>query len=97
MTTRWLEQLNSLQDKHGKDVSNIHVQAEKNLVKDYLVHIFLGSYFVFFVEFFCLTLVLLFCETNFKACFLFFIERLIRTKDLRKELYQFPARLPLRT
>ncbi|KAK7355667.1 hypothetical protein VNO80_14927 [Phaseolus coccineus] len=37
MTTRWLEQLNSLQDKHGKDVSNIHVQAEKNLVKDYLV------------------------------------------------------------
>jgi len=50
MTTSWLEQLNSLQDKHGKDVSNIHVQAEKNLVKDYLVHI-LGSYFVFFVEF----------------------------------------------
>lgn len=37
MTTSWLEQLNSLQDKHGKDVSNIHVQAEKNLVKDYLV------------------------------------------------------------
>lgn len=41
MTTRWLEQLNSLQDKHGEDVSNIHVQAEKSLVKDYLVHIFL--------------------------------------------------------
>ncbi|CAJ1968372.1 unnamed protein product [Sphenostylis stenocarpa] len=37
MTTRWLEQLNSLQDKHGEDVSNIHVQAEKSLVKDYLV------------------------------------------------------------
>ncbi|XP_014514881.1 kinesin-like protein KIN-5B [Vigna radiata var. radiata] len=37
MTTRWLEQLNSLQDKHGEGVSNIHVQAEKSLVKDYLV------------------------------------------------------------
>jgi len=43
MTTTWLEQLNSLQDKHGEDVSNIHVQAEKSLVKDYLVHIFLYS------------------------------------------------------
>lgn len=37
MMTRWLEQLNSLQDKHGEDVSNIHVQAEKSMVKDYLV------------------------------------------------------------
>ncbi|KAG5112882.1 hypothetical protein AAZX31_13G116600 [Glycine max] len=37
MTTRWLEQLNSLQDKNGEDVSNINVQAEKSLVKDYLV------------------------------------------------------------
>ncbi|WJX11811.1 Kinesin-like protein KIN-5B, variant 2 [Trifolium repens] len=37
MTTQWLEQLISLQDKHGEDVSDIHVQAEKSLVKDYLV------------------------------------------------------------
>ncbi|KAK7345653.1 hypothetical protein VNO77_16261 [Canavalia gladiata] len=37
MTTRWLGQLNSLQDKHGEDISNIHVQAEKCLVKDYMV------------------------------------------------------------
>ncbi|WJX18262.1 Kinesin-like protein KIN-5B, variant 2 [Trifolium repens] len=37
MTTQWLEQLISLQDKHGEDVSDIHIQAEKSLVKDYLV------------------------------------------------------------
>ncbi|CAJ2627591.1 unnamed protein product [Trifolium pratense] len=37
MTTQWLEQLISLQDKHGEDISDIHVQAEKSLVKDYLV------------------------------------------------------------
>ncbi|KAL2323334.1 hypothetical protein Fmac_027713 [Flemingia macrophylla] len=37
MTTKWLEGLNLLQDKHGADVSNINVQAEKCLVKDYLV------------------------------------------------------------
>ncbi|KAJ1391346.1 P-loop containing nucleoside triphosphate hydrolase [Sesbania bispinosa] len=37
MTTRWLEQLNSLQNKHCEDTSNIHVQAEKSLVKDYLI------------------------------------------------------------
>ncbi|KAL2599261.1 hypothetical protein GLYMA_10G045500v4 [Glycine max] len=37
MITRRLEQLNSLQDKHGEDVSNINIQAEKSLVKDYLV------------------------------------------------------------
>ncbi|XP_027366891.1 kinesin-like protein KIN-5B [Abrus precatorius] len=37
MSTRWLELLNSLQDKHSEDISNIHVQAEKCLVRDYLV------------------------------------------------------------
>ncbi|XP_061351325.1 kinesin-like protein KIN-5B [Gastrolobium bilobum] len=37
MTTRWLEQLNSVQDKHGESISNIHVQAEKCLAKDYMV------------------------------------------------------------
>lgn len=50
MTTRWLEQLNSLQDKNGEDVSNINVQAEKSLVKDYLVHIFLlKNYFKYYI------------------------------------------------
>ena len=38
MTRQWLEQLNSVQEKHGESVSNIHVQAEKSLVKDYLVY-----------------------------------------------------------
>lgn len=37
MTTRWFEQLNSLQNKHGEDISNINVQAEKSLIKDYMV------------------------------------------------------------
>ncbi|KAK7279432.1 hypothetical protein RJT34_24485 [Clitoria ternatea] len=37
MTTRCLEQLNSFQDKHGEHTSNIRLQAEKYLVKDYLV------------------------------------------------------------
>ncbi|XP_058764607.1 kinesin-like protein KIN-5B [Vicia villosa] len=37
MTTQWLKQLNSLQDSHGGDISDIHGQAEKSLVKDYLV------------------------------------------------------------
>ncbi|XP_057427168.1 kinesin-like protein KIN-5B [Lotus japonicus] len=37
MTARWLEQLTSLTHKHGEDISNIHDQAEKSLVKDYLV------------------------------------------------------------
>jgi hypothetical protein len=47
MTTQWLEQLISLQDKHGEDVSDIHIQAEKSLVKDYLVY----KIFFPFVEF----------------------------------------------
>lgn len=48
MTTQWLEQLNSLQDKHGEDISNIHVQAEKCLVKDYLVYrIFFFTFWTF--------------------------------------------------
>lgn len=38
MTARWLEQLTSLTHKHGEDISNIHDQAEKSLVKDYLVN-----------------------------------------------------------
>ena len=37
MTTRWAEQLNSVQDKHGENISKIQVQAEKCLVKDYMV------------------------------------------------------------
>ncbi|XP_004494989.1 kinesin-like protein KIN-5B [Cicer arietinum] len=37
MTTQLLEQLNSLQVKHGGDISDIHVQSEKCLIKDYLV------------------------------------------------------------
>lgn len=66
MTTRWLEQLNSLQDKHGEGVSNIHVQAEKSLVKDYLVHT-LWSHFVFVVDILRNSLVFYYlsCEINF--------------------------------
>lgn len=38
MTTQLLEQLSSLQDKHGGNVSDINIEAEKCLVKDYLVY-----------------------------------------------------------
>jgi len=38
MTTQLLEQLNSLQDKHDGDISDINIEAEKCLVKDYLVY-----------------------------------------------------------
>ncbi|KAK7267545.1 hypothetical protein RIF29_20221 [Crotalaria pallida] len=37
VTRQLLEQLNSVQDKHGESISNIHLQAEKCLVKDYVV------------------------------------------------------------
>ncbi|MED6172733.1 hypothetical protein PIB30_118108 [Stylosanthes scabra] len=37
MTKQWLEQLNSVQQKHDESISKICVQADKSLVKDYLV------------------------------------------------------------
>ncbi|CAL0299611.1 unnamed protein product [Lupinus luteus] len=36
-TRRLLEQLNSVQDNHSENISNIHVHAEKCLVTDYMV------------------------------------------------------------
>lgn len=50
MTTQWLKQLHSLQDKHGGDISDIHGQAEKSLVKDYLVYIVLFTFVEFFAD-----------------------------------------------
>ncbi|KAL1330140.1 kinesin-like protein KIN-5B [Arachis ipaensis] len=37
MTKQWLEQLNSVQQKHDENISNISVQADKSLVLDYVV------------------------------------------------------------
>lgn len=37
VTTQLLEQLSSLQDKHGGNISDINIEAEKCLVNDYLV------------------------------------------------------------
>lgn len=37
MATLCLDQLKSVQDKHGEGVSTIRNEAEKRLVKDYLV------------------------------------------------------------
>ncbi|KAH7512980.1 kinesin-like protein KIN-5B [Ziziphus jujuba] len=37
MTTLCLDQLDSIQDKHGESISSIRSQAEKSLTKDYLV------------------------------------------------------------
>lgn len=39
MTTSCLDQLTSIQEKHGGSISNIRSQAEKCLTKDYMVHI----------------------------------------------------------
>ena len=37
MTTKWSEQLLSVQEKHGESISSIQTQAEKCLENDYLV------------------------------------------------------------
>lgn len=87
MTTRWLEQLNSLQDKNGEDVSNINVQAEKSLVKDYLVKFSLWSFFM--IPQFYLS-----CEfrldTNFKACS-FLYEKVDHNARSQKRIIPVPS------
>lgn len=50
MTTQLLEQLNSLQVKHGGDISDIHVQSEKCLIKDYLVYRISLLLWIFFAD-----------------------------------------------
>ena len=40
MTALCLDQLKSLQEKHGQNISNIQSQAEKCLTKDYMVRSF---------------------------------------------------------